>query len=146
LAFSPDGSKLASGAGFRGVDTALKFWAVPGGGLIRSVPTAQTYSVGRLAFSPDGQVVVTGSEDLYSGPMQSWRVIDGALLRTFPMRAYAMAFSGDGAVLAAAGTNILFFRTSDGALIQEYADGFAGFTEGEKGIALNAGLFVRSRG
>ncbi len=148
LAFSPDGSKLASGAGYRGMDTALKIWEVPTGALLRDVPTAQTYGIGRVVFSPDGLQVLTGSEYLYSGRMQSWRVSDGALLRTFPLAAYAMTFSADGAVLAAVGTNIIFFRTSDGALIQEYSDGFASFTQGEKGIALtpSGGCFVRSRG
>ncbi len=148
LAFSPDGSKLASGAGFRGIDTSLKIWAVPSGALLRSVPTAQTYGIGRVVFSPDGLQVLTGSAYLYSGPMQSWRVLDGTLLRTFPVPAYAMAFSADGNVLVSVGTNILFFRVSDGAIIQEYSDGFASYSPGEKGIALTpvGGLFVRSRG
>ena len=147
LAFSPDGSKLVSGAGARGADTTLKIWEVPSGALLWSVPTAQTYGIGRVAFSPDGQQVLTSSEYLYSGPMQSWRVSDGALLRTYPLAAYSMAFSADGAVLAAVGTNILFFRVADGALIQEYSDGFASFTQGEKGIALTpSGYFIRSRG
>ena len=147
LAFSPDGSRLASGAGARGIDTALKIWQVPSGALLRSVPTAQTYGIGRVAFSPDGLQVLTGSEYLYSGPMQAWRVSDGALLRTFPMAAYAMAFSADGSVLAAVGANILFFRAADGALIKEYSDGYASFTPGAKGITLTSnGCFVRARG
>lgn len=147
VAFSPDGSKLASGAGYRGIDTELKIWEIPGGRLLRSVPTAQTYGIGQVTFSPDGLQVVTGSAYLYSGPMQSWRVSDGTLLRTFPLAAYAMSFSADGAVLAAVGTNILFFRAADGALIQEYSDGFAGISRGEKGIALTpSGDFIRSRG
>lgn len=147
LAFSPDGSKLASGAGIRGQDTSLKIWEVPAGALIRSLPTAQTYSVGRIVFSPDGTQVLTGSRYLHSSPMQSWRVSDGLLLRTFPLAAYAMAFSADGTVLAAAGDNIIFFRASDGAVIQEYVDGYAVFTPSPKGLALTAsGLFVRSRG
>jgi WD40 repeat protein len=147
LAFSPDGNKLASGAGIRGFDTALKIWEVPNGTLLRSVPTAQTYGIGRVVFSPDGLQVLAGSEYLYSGPMQSWRVSDGALLRTFPLAAYSMVFSADGAVLAAVGTNIVFFRAADGTLIQEYSDGFASFTQGEKGIALApSGCFIRSRG
>lgn len=149
LAFSPDGSKLASGAGIRGFDTALKLWEVPSGSLLLSVPTAQTYGIGRVVFSPDGMQVLTGSEYLYSGPMQSWRVSDGALLRTFPLAAYSMAFSPDGAVLAAVGTNIMFFRVADGALIQEYSDGFASVSQsqGENGIVLtSSGIFIRSRG
>jgi WD40 repeat protein len=148
LAFSPDGSKLGSGAGIRGMDTALKIWASPSGSLLQTIPTAQTYGIGRVLFSPDGLQVLTGSQYLYSGPMQSWQVSDGLLLRTFPLAAYAMAFSKDGTVLAAVGTNIMFFRASDGAVMQVFSDGFAGFTQGEKGIALApaGGLFIRSRG
>jgi WD40 repeat protein len=144
LAYSADGSKLASGAGGRGVDTSMKIWEVPSGALIRSVPTAQTYSITRIVFSPDGQQVLTGGYD----PMQSWRVSDGTLLRTFPEPAYAMAFSGDGTVLASVWTNITFFRSSDGVFIQKYTDGFASYSPGEKGIAFTpvGGLFVRSRG
>lgn len=145
LAFSPDGSMLASGAGARGIDTSLKIWEVPSGALLRSVPTAQTYSIVRVVFSPDGQQVLTGGG---AGPMQSWRVSDGTLLRTFPDPAYAMAFSTDGAVLASVWTDITFYRSSDVVLIQKYSDGFASFSSGEKGIALTPadGLFVRSRG
>lgn len=149
LAFSPDGRTLASGAGYRGVDTALKLWEAANGTLLRSVATAQTYGIARVVFSPDGRQVLTGSEYLHHpGPMQSWRVDDGALLRTFPMNAYDMAFTPDGAVLAAVGTNIVFFRVSDGAVIAEYADGFPSITPGAKGIVIapRAGLFVRSRG
>jgi WD40 repeat protein len=144
LAFSPDGSKLASGAGARGVDTSMRIWEVPSGALLRSVPTAQTYSIVRIVFSPDGQQVLTGGSD----PMQSWKVSDGTLLRTYPDPAYAMAFSEDGTVLASVRTDITFYRTSDGALMQKYSDGFAGYSPGQKGIALTpaGGRFIRSRG
>jgi len=144
LAFSPNGSKLASGAGARGIDTSLKIWEVPSGTMVRSVPTAQTYGIVRVVFSPDGQQVLTGGSDA----MQSWRVSDGTLLRTFSDPAYAMAFSADGTVLASVWTDITFFRSSDGVLIQKYSDGFASHTPGEKGIALTPadGYFVRSRG
>lgn len=146
LAFSPDGTKLASGAGVRGMDTALKIWSVPTGNLLRTIPTSQSYSVGRIVFSPDGNQVLTGSEYLTSGPVESWRVSDGELMRTFPASAFAMAFNGDGTTLCTAGQNIVFYRFADGSIIQEYLDGFASFTPGKKGIALSGGLFFRSRG
>ena len=68
LAFSPDGTMLASGAGFRGSDTNLTVWSVPGGNLLRTVPTAQTYHVGAITFSPDGQWVTTAGGDYAYGP------------------------------------------------------------------------------
>jgi WD40 repeat protein len=147
LAFSPDGSELASGAGARGTDTNLKLWSVTNGTPLHSIATAQTYGVGRIVFSPDGLQVLTSSELLNTGPLQSWRVSDGTLLRTFPLAAVAAAFSADGTVLAAVGTNIMFFRVSDGAVIQNYTDPFDKVSSETKGIAIApaGGLFVRSR-
>jgi WD40 repeat protein len=146
LAFSPDGTMLASGAGVRGKDINLVFWGIPSGNLIRSIPTAQTYGIASIAFSPDGSQVLTGSEYLYSGPMQLWRVSDGALLRTYPFAAYAASFSPDGAVFAAIGTNIAFFRATDGKLVQEYSDKATDLSA-RKDIALaSLGRFVWTRG
>ncbi|MDB6016547.1 MAG: hypothetical protein JWR19_1036 [Pedosphaera sp.] len=124
LAFSPDGTKLASGVSFRSADITLKVWSVATGQLFWSVPTAQTnYGVGRIVFSPDGSSLATGSEYLDSGPMQLWSAADGSLLHTFPENVYCMAFSPDGLMLMSIGTNIVFRRVADGALIQNYAIG-----------------------
>jgi WD40 repeat protein len=122
LAFSPDGSMLASGAGYRGTDTNLTIWSVPAGKLLGTVPTAQTYHVGAIMFSPDGQWVATAGGEHASGPAQLWRVSDWQLILTFSGGAYSASFSPEGATLAVIGSNIDFYRVPDGALIQHYSD------------------------
>jgi WD40 repeat protein len=130
LAFAPDGTKLASGVSFRSADITLKVWSVATGQLFWSVPTAQTnYGVGMIVFSPDGSSLATGSQYLYSGPMQLWSAADGSLLHTFPENAYCAAFSPDGLMLMSVGTNIVFRQVANGALIQNYADGGAGYAK-----------------
>jgi WD40 repeat protein len=148
LAFSPKENELASGAGVRGADIHLKIWAIPSGQLVRSIQTAQSYGVGAIAFSPDGQLIATGSEYLSSGPMQLWRTIDGQHLKTFAEPAFSMAFSPDGLVLASIGTNISFSSVSNGSLIQKYLDGsLIRLQQGQIGIAfIGNDRFVRTRG
>jgi WD40 repeat protein len=122
LAFSPDGTMLASGAGNRGSDTNLTVWSVPGGELVRTLPTAQTYHVGAIMFSPDGQWVATAGGEYAYGPAQLWRVSDWQLVKTFAGGAYAASFSPDGTTLAVIGSDIDFYRVPDGALIGHYSD------------------------
>lgn len=122
LAFSPDGTMLASGAGGRGSDTNLTIWSVPAGHRLRTVPTAQTYHVGAIAFSPDGQYATTAGGEYAYGPAQLWRVSDWKLLRTFPGGAYAAPFSPDGSALAVIGTNLNFYTVPEGAVIRQYSD------------------------
>jgi WD40 repeat protein len=122
LAFSPDGTRLASGAGARASDLSLKLWNVASGNLLLSIPTAQTYSVGFVAFSPDGKLVVTAGGEYGYGPALLWRVADGSLAATFPEVAYTVAFSPDSALAIVAGTNIAIYSVATGALIRRYAD------------------------
>ncbi len=95
LAFSPDGTLLASGSS----DNIICLWSVPDGALILGMK-GHTGIVYSLAFSPDAQTLASGSEDQ---TIRLWRVADGALLRTLdgpgsPVR--SVAFSPDGALLA----------------------------------------------
>jgi WD40 repeat protein len=122
LGFSPDGSMLASGAGYRGFDTNLTVWSVPSGKLLRILPTAQTYHVGAVAFSPDGQWAATAGGRYAYGPAQLWRVSDWQLVQTFPGGAFSAAFSPDGAMLAVIGSDIDFYKVPEGTLIHHYSD------------------------
>jgi WD40 repeat protein len=122
LAFAPDGSMLASGAGYRGTDTNLTIWSVPAGGLLRTVSTAQTYHVGAIMFSPDGQWVATAGGEYAYGAAQLWRVSDWQLVQTFSGGAYSASFSPDGGMLAVIGSNIDFYKLPNGALLQHYSD------------------------
>ena len=68
LAFSPDGTVLASGD-LRGV---IKLWSIATGRLLRTLP-GHTGVVRGLAFSPDGRTLASGSHD---GTIRFWRVVE----------------------------------------------------------------------
>jgi len=63
VAFSPDGSKIASGSW----DETIKLWQVSDGALPRTLE-GHTDNVTSVAFSPDGEIIASGS---YDGPWGS---------------------------------------------------------------------------
>ena len=74
LAFSPDGTILASAS----ADMTIDLWNVSDGALMNTL-VGHTDSVNAVAFSPDGQTLASGSSDQ---TIDLWNVSDGTLLNT----------------------------------------------------------------
>jgi len=133
VAFSPNGAILASGA----VDGTVMLWdmeAVMAGPAptpsaltltLTPLPATPTFAVSfvrtleghagavfGLAFSPDETVLASGSEDQ---TVILWGVESGQQLRTLEGGGYVLAFSPDGAILAAvSGNKVILFNMESG--------------------------------
>jgi WD40 repeat protein/Skp family chaperone for outer membrane proteins len=105
VAFSPDGSLLASGC----TDQSVWIWRVEGGECL-GIWEGHADEVWSVAFSPDGETLASGSRD---GTVRLWKVSGGTLLCTLqeharPVPVSSVAFSPDGRTLASgAGDNIV---------------------------------------
>jgi WD40 repeat protein len=93
LAFSPDGSKLASGSW----DGQVKFWEVTSGALLWS--GRHMSHVNSVAFSPDGLLLASGGNDAM---VRLWHTHSGQEAQTLPHPALvnSIAWSVDGRFLA----------------------------------------------
>lgn len=83
---------------------------------------AHTNVARAVAYSPDGQQVVSGGDDRTA---KLWQASDGTLLRNFVQcaglrcgSAGMVSFSPDGQTLAATGSGLKFWRVSDGTLLR----------------------------
>jgi WD40 repeat protein len=110
VAFSPDGSLLASGS----VDRTVILWQLHQGRPARTL-TGHTARVNTLAFSPDGHLLATAGRDQ---TILIWDVTTGERRatrtgHTGPIR--SLAFSPDGSLLASTGVDstVRLWRTPD---------------------------------
>lgn len=105
IAYSPDGSLLAVARGTTLESQAsLELWETTTSKLVRTIALEEQYSVESLAFSPDGQTVVTGAS--YIAPVTLWDVASGQKVQSLggaasTLTSIALAYTPDGTQLLA---------------------------------------------
>lgn len=101
VAFTPDGSVLASGS----YDETVKLWDVISGRVLRTLEGHQD-QVYRVSFAPDGKSLASCSAD---GTIRIWNVSSGEhrwLLKGHKGPVLAVAYSPTGRLLASAGYDL----------------------------------------
>ena len=96
VAFSPDGTTLASGS-----RDEVKLWDVATRASIGTLEHTPRYLVQSVAFSPDGMTLASGASD---AKIRLWDVATRASIATLEGGS-DVAFSPDGTTLASGGTN-----------------------------------------
>lgn len=102
VAFSPNGTLLATGAG----DAALDLWDAATGDLVRTL-TGHTDEIDALGFSPDGARIVSVSDD---ETVKVWDVATGECLQTLTGHTgcvEAVSWSPDGKYIASGGQDLV---------------------------------------
>jgi WD40 repeat protein len=103
VAFSPDGSLLATGGGVASRSGELKVFSVATGQLFRDFPDAHSDTVFAVGFSGDGKLLASGGADKFA---RVWDVASGSLKRSLEGHTHhvlGVSFRYDGRVLATAG-------------------------------------------
>ena len=102
LAFSPDGTALAS-AGGNSEDFAIRLWEVATGLPLRTLE-GHTSIIWAVAFSPNGRMLASASSD-GMGMVWDWHTGSALESLNFPNQVVSVAFSPDGQTLAVGGVD-----------------------------------------
>ncbi|MFO0965006.1 MAG: sigma-70 family RNA polymerase sigma factor [Gemmataceae bacterium] len=111
LAFTPDGTALATGSGVDG--TVVRLWD-PGSGVELRSFGDQKGGMSHLAFSPDGKLLASSGGDAKGGMVCLWDMATGKKLLTLdvaggdgflPLHLASVAFAPQGNLVAAGGTD-----------------------------------------
>ena len=116
LAISPDSRTVVSGAG----SDAIRFWDPRTGRETMSLPAGGANPVLSLRYAPDGATVAVGRR---FGAVELWDIKQKKIVQQYDYGApaYALAFSKDGATLAASGGNkIDLFASATGKLLHAF--------------------------
>jgi WD40 repeat protein len=136
LAFLPDTNLVISG----GSKVPTNVWRISDGAVVKTL-TGIPGSVWSIAVSPNGQEIVTGSENTYdttgvfvAGVIGVWDFEDGTPLRTLPdsseqklghpIGVRCLAISQDGTRIVSGGRSgeIIVWRASDGAFVKRITE------------------------
>ncbi len=105
LAFSPDGSILATGGGEASRSGELTLWNVADGSLIRNFKDAHSDTVYGLDFSADGKLIASAAADKF---VKVFNVASGQHVRSYEGHTHHVmdvSWKGDGTTLASAGAD-----------------------------------------
>lgn len=122
VAWSPDGTRIASGAN----DNAVKIWNANSGALIKTL-AGHTGTVLSVSWSPDGTKVASGA-DSPDNTVKIWNASTGAVIRTLTNAndsyEYSVAWSPDGTKIAAGdgGHHIKIWNAVAGTIIRTFTD------------------------
>ena len=105
LAFSPDGTLLATGSGDPSRSGELKIWFAESGDLVGAIPDAHSDTILGIEFSPDGRYLATASTDRFA---KVFEVKTRQLAKTLEGHTHHVldvAWKADGKILASCGAD-----------------------------------------
>ncbi len=106
IAYSPDGTTLASGGGqtqYGNAPGVVKIWDVATGNIVNTLAEGHHYTVTCLAFSSDGKKLASGSAYRDDGDIILVDLCTGKQNRLAGGAAFSLAFAPNGRTLASGG-------------------------------------------